>query len=88
MKGVSQEEMLRLFSFLFLVRMRHPVMNNLQSERGALTCFQFNLQYSKSVSHSKSFEEADLIGIHIISLQLTAGQVLWWVDCTAYVLFN
>lgn len=27
------------FSFLFSVRMREPVMGNLKSERGALTCY-------------------------------------------------
>lgn len=57
MKGVSQEEMLRLFSFLSLVRVRDLVMNNLQSEREAFTFCQFNFQYSKSVSHPKALKK-------------------------------
>lgn len=55
-------------------------------ERG--THYQFNLQYCKPVSHPKSFEEAGLLGILTISLQSTAGQVLWWVDSTAYIIFS
>lgn len=57
-KGIRQQE--KLFSFLIMVRIRNPMMGTLQLGRGALPYYQFNLQYCKSVSHLKSFEEADL----------------------------